>query len=112
MQLALNPHESRRRKREGADLVASHNSAWIDLMLVQLWAFAWVRQEFTFELFRAWAILNRFPKPTNAHGWGALTQAALAAGLIEWTGRYVQASSVKTHAHPVKVWHVRGVAYG
>jgi hypothetical protein len=112
MQLALDPQESRRRKREGVALVAANNSPWIDLMLVQLWAFAWVRHEFTFELFRAWATLNRFPEPTNHHAWGALTQAAKAAEFIEWTGRYIDASSVKTHNHPIKVWTGRKVAYG
>jgi hypothetical protein len=112
MHLALNLSESRRRKREGANLVGSHNSAWIDLMLVQLWAFAWARQEFAVELFRAWAMLNNFPEPTNHHAWGALTQAARAAEFIEWTGRYIEASSVKTRSHPIKVWHVRGIAYG
>src|SRR3990170_1315670 len=33
MQLALDPQESRRRKREGQDLVSSKNSAWLKIML-------------------------------------------------------------------------------
>ena len=112
MQLALDPQESRRRKREGADLVASHNSAWIDLMLVQLLAFAWVRHEFVIEHFRAWAALRGLPGPTNHHAYGALTQVAAKAELITWTGKYIKASSVKTHCHPVKIWRARGIPYG
>jgi hypothetical protein len=63
-QLSLDIHEGRRLKREGSELVASKNALWIDQMLVQLLAFAWARQEFTVELFRAWAGVNHFPEFT------------------------------------------------
>ena len=111
-QLQLSLPEGRRLKREGMDLIAGHNSAWINLMLGHLVAFAWGRQEFTFELFRMHAQLEHLPDPTSPKCWGSLSLAAQRAGIVEWTGRYIPASSVKTHAHPIRVLRAMGIAYG
>lgn len=103
-QLALSLEEGRRRKREGMALTASVNSAWIEGALADLKVFAAHYAEFPLEQFRAWRSLRQQPEPTNHHAWGALTNAAQRAGIIKWTGRYTQASSVKTHAHVVRIW--------
>ena len=58
------------------------------------------RHEFTTEAFRAW--FNRPPHSPKV--WGALTNRACKAGVIEWTGKYIHSVSPKTHGHPVKVW--------
>lgn len=57
-------------------------------------------REFKTEDFRAWFK----SEPHDPHVWGAFTNRACRAGLIEWTGRYVPSVSPKTHGHPVKLW--------
>jgi len=111
-QLALSLPEGRRLKREGMALVAGKNRDWLDLMLSHLVAFAWARQEFTVETFRAYTVLMRLPKPTNHHAWGALSLAAMRAGLIKPTGRTMLACSARTHAHPIRIVRAKGIAYG
>jgi len=111
-QLSLSLPEGRRRKVEGMERVADNNSAWINLMLDHLIVFAWTRGEFTVETFRAYTVLMGLPAPTDSHAWGSLSLAAMRAGLVEWTGRYIPASSVKTHAHPIRVLRAVGIAYG
>lgn len=91
-------------KREGMELTASKNSAWIADGLVDLRNFILSYPEFTMEQFRHVRAMARRPQPTSPNAWGALTHAAVKAGIICWTGRYINASSAKTHAHPVKVW--------
>lgn len=94
-------------KREGMDLTASKNSAWMAECLSDLRQFAKEHAEFTMETFRAVRTLRRAPKPTSSNAWGALTHAAVRAGVMVWSGRYTNAQSAKTHAHPVKVWRAR-----
>ena len=103
-QFELNLSEGRRLKREGMALAASKNSEWMAQALDDLRVFAAERGEFVVEAFRARRKLLHKPEPTSAAAWGAFTRAAQVAGIIKWTGRYTQASSAKTHAHPVKVW--------
>jgi hypothetical protein len=103
-QLPLNLSESRRRKERGMSLAASRNSEWIALALEDLRVFAAGQDEFVLEGFRARQVLLHRPMPTNHHAWGALASAAIRAGIIEPTGRYVKARSVKTHAHPIAVY--------
>lgn len=103
-QLALNLEEGRRRKRVGMALAASPNTQWMIEALFDLKSFAVERGEFVMESFRARRRLLHKPEPTSPNAWGAFTQMALKAGVIKWTGRYTQAASVKTRAHPVKVW--------
>lgn len=61
---------------------------------------AW--SEFKTEDFRAWYRST----PHDHHVWGALTNRACKAGILEWTGRYAPSVSPKTHGHPVKVWRL------
>lgn len=91
-------------KREGMDLTASKNSAWIADALDELRSFVRSYPEFTMEQFRHVRSLLKHPEPSSPNAWGAFTHAAAKAGVIEWTGRYTNAVSTKTHAHPVKVW--------
>lgn len=60
--------------------------------------------EFTLETFRAFCALKDLPPPASSKIWGCIPQIAVRAGLIEFTGKYVNASSPKTRAHPVRVW--------
>jgi len=101
----------RKARDAGITKSSAANATWIERCLRCLKDYWLVResacQEFPMEFFRTWWELHysRSPlQPTNHHAWGALTTAAVQRGIIEWTGRYTQASSKKTHAHPVKVW--------
>lgn len=107
--------ESVRRRDAGMANSASANSEWIAHCLRCMKEYWLVNpsacREFPMEFFRSWWELHYLQsplQPTNHHAWGALTVAAVKAGIIEWTGRYAQASSKKTHAHPVKVWKSKG----
>lgn len=101
--------------REARDMglarTASANTEWLAhcLKCLEQWLARpdKASEEFPMEFFRSWWELHYLGfrlQPTNHHAWGALARAAREAGLIEWTGRYTQAWSKKTHAHPVKVW--------
>lgn len=98
-------------KKAGMAKSASANAAWIAFRLHDLATWVWRADggggEFKMEFFRYWCEKRGFI-PTNHHAWGALTAAAVRAGIIKWTGRYAEASSKKTHAHPVKVWKPKG----
>ena len=103
-QLTLSLEEGRRRKREGMSLVASKNSEWMAQALDDLRAFAAERGEFPMEVYRAYRKLRHLPEPTSHKAWGSFARAACQAEVIEWTGKYVEASSVKTHGHVVRVY--------
>jgi len=103
-QLALNLEEGRRRKRAGQALVASKNSEWMAQALDDLRAFAAERGEFPMEVYRAYRKLRHLPEPTSHKAWGSFSRIACKAGVIEWTGKRVEAASVKTHGHEVRVY--------
>lgn len=62
------------------------------------------KSEFTFEQFRA---IRQHDAPASHKAWGSIPRIAAAAGIIEWTGRYELAKSIKTHGHPVKLWRAK-----
>ena len=65
------------------------------------------RAEFRFEQFREWALNSKaLPEPSTPKVWGAVPSKAAAMGLIEATGKYEKATSLKTHGHPVQLWRV------
>jgi len=107
-QLALDLSEGRRRKREGQRLVASHNSEWMAQALDDLRVFAAERGEFPMEVYRAYRKLRHLPEPTTHKVWGSFARVARKAGVIEWTGKRVEAASVKTHGHEVRVYRRAG----
>lgn len=79
---------------------------WLDGAMGALKRFAALPEwrEFKTEDFRAWFIGEGYDQPHDHHVWGALTNRAVKAGVIRFTGRYATSVSPKTHAHPVKVW--------
>lgn len=62
------------------------------------------KRPFAMEDFRQWALANGLDEPPSHKAWGALPRLAASEGLIVPTGQYRNATSPKTHAHPVKVW--------
>ena len=60
--------------------------------------------EFKAEDWRHWWLAHGGTEPHDHHVYGALTNRACRAGIIEWTGRFAVSVSPKTHGHPVKVW--------
>jgi hypothetical protein len=103
-QLVLDLTAARAERDKGLARTGAKNAEWLAQALEDLRAFATHREQFTLEQFRVEAALLRRPEPSSHHAWGALAQAAQAALVVEWTGRYVPAASKKTHAHPVKLW--------
>lgn len=106
------PHlTGRDRKREGQRQALDHAGAeWSAMILkaMRLWLNvikAQGRPEFRFEEFRA--TCTKAMQPPSHKAWGSVPRLAIKDGLIEWTGRYVQAESLKTHAHPVKLWRAK-----
>ena len=58
---------------------------------------------FTFEQFRA---TRSHDLPVSHKAWGSVPRIAVAKGIISWTGQYQNAKSLKTHAHPIRVWRI------
>ena len=103
-QLSLSLTEGRRRKRAGMALAASNNSQWMRDRLEDLREYARATGSFPIEFFRAYCALNGKPPPSSPNAWGSFATFARNQGVIRWTEKYVNASSVKTHAHPVKLY--------
>lgn len=101
----------RDRKRSGQQRALDHaGSDWSAMILqaLRLWLNvirAQGRSEFRFEEFRA--TCTRAMQPPSHKAWGSVPRMAVRAGLIAATGRYAQATSEKTHAHPVMVWRAK-----
>jgi hypothetical protein len=93
------------RKQDGAELVGENNRDWMDQAFLGLQRFVSQHREFTGEEFRAWWVARQAGElPRHHNAWGALFLRAAREGLIFKTGRYVNARSPRTHAHPVSVW--------
>jgi hypothetical protein len=61
--------------------------------------------EFTTEEFRVWATeYGHLDEPASVNAWGAIPRLARAAGLIEWTGRTVEARRRESHARLIRIW--------
>lgn len=103
-QLTLDLDASVAARERGMSATAIANLRWIATTLEHLEAFARGREEFTMEEFRASCAARGLNAPASHHAWGALASAAAKRHLIRFTGRYVNARSKRTHAHPVKVW--------
>lgn len=61
-------------------------------------------REFKIEDFRAWYLDEGLPQPHDHHCWGAITNRAIKAKVIRFTGRYAGSVSPKTRGHYVRVW--------
>lgn len=109
----LNAAASRAAKQAGQQLALDMADDWTDRVLVELRAWLAVhrgqgKREMTMEQFRAQAV----NQPASHKAWGALPAIACRANLIEpvvhGDGSPVmrRAESVRTHAHPVRVWRI------
>lgn len=66
---------------------------WVDMAIERLRSWAQARPEpFTIEIARA-AIEPGLPEPSDGRVWGAVTRAAVRAGVIEPTGGFAPAAS-------------------
>lgn len=82
---------------------------WIEATIENLRAFCKARKqigrpEFRFEEFREVAAASGWPLPSSHKAWGAVPRVAVKRMLIQSTGRYEPAKSLKTHGHVVMIW--------
>ena len=96
---------SRAARDAGIKLAADHaGNEWIDKAVADFVEFVHARGEATCESWRfSWLERNNEP-PATHKAYGAVASAAARRGLVVNTRRYVNAVSVKTHAHPVPLW--------
>lgn len=98
-------------KEAGQQLVLSVDVAWKDHAMAELEKFCETMKEagkgeFVFEDFRLHCEGIVVGEPHHPNAWGALATCAAKDGLIEWTGKGVQAKGVKAHSRLVRVWRV------
>lgn len=104
---------SRAAKDAGQQLALDYSGEWRDTVLGEF--DRWLRaeraagrDEVVLEDFRA----STHNHPASNKAWGALPRMACGAGLIQpavssdGSPKYRAARSVRTHAHPVRVWRV------
>lgn len=106
-QLTIEHEISRRLAEEGmARTLMAEPQSWLEAATEALARFCALPEWSTFktEDFRAWWLSSGGLNPHDSHCWGALTNRACKAGIIEFTGRYAPSASPKTHGHEVKVW--------
>jgi len=115
----LNLLEGRRLRDEGQAKVKEHNESWHERAMKYLRDkfscplsesdmdfYTHIGGEFTSEDFRKEIVLNLGP-PSHPNAWGALITSAVRAGIIEDTGRTVQATNKAAHARRLPVWRFR-----
>ena len=93
-----------RLRDEGIGRAHLRAADWAERAIHDLVQFLRHRGEATIEEWRMDWIRRQMPAPSSHKAYGALTQLAARRGLIQNTGRYVKASSIKTHCHPVPIW--------
>lgn len=114
MQTILNARESAAAKLHGQQLAIDFAQEWRDAVLLELTGWLAIHkalgnQTMTFEQFRAEAK----HQPESHKAWGSLPSIAVRAGLItpiehpDGSPVYRKAASIKTHAHPVRVWGIK-----
>ena len=79
-------------------------SAWMAMAVLDFARFVRARGEATLEQWRYDWLSRAMPGPERHNAYGAVAMAAARRKLVVNTGRYVKATSVKTHAHPVPIW--------
>lgn len=100
------PFDGRALRDEGIGRVSRNNSVWASLCTIEFnrWAKPAV---FTGEDIRFHCeSLGLIPRHQN--GWGALTNALVRRGVIEFTGDYVQPKDRVSHARCIKVYKMKG----
>src|SRR5689334_20856290 len=95
--------ESRRARDAGLERARSLNGQWLEDAMKALRQFCAVRSHVTVEEFRHWWVANGGYEPTKHFAWGALGNAMNRCGWLAFES-YRAAKSIKTHAHPVRVY--------
>lgn len=96
---------ARAARDDGITRATDHaGETWMERAIVDFARFVKARGEATCEQWRFdW--LSRGNRPPESHkAYGAVASAAARRRIVVNTKRYVQASSEKTHAHPVPIW--------
>lgn len=96
-------------KQIGQQLALSVDVSWKECAFAELEKFCERlkeegKPEFVFEDFRLHCEGIMVGEPHHPNAWGALATSAAKEGLIEWTGKGVQAKGVKAHSRLVRVW--------
>lgn len=97
--------ESRRARDRGIRKTAAVNAAWLDEALAGMRRYCAGKTEVTVEAFRHWWLEQGGAAPSSPKAWGALGNRINNCGWLVFVG-YQPAKSVKTHAHPVRVYRV------
>lgn len=64
--------------------------------------------EFDCEQFRVWATAQgRLQEPESANAWGSVPKIAVAAGMIEPTGRVRETKRPAAHSRLIRIWRAR-----
>lgn len=96
---------ARAARDEGIKQAAEHaGEDWMSMAVVDFGRFIRERGEATCEQWRFDWLARGRPPPATHKAYGAVASGAARRGLVVNTRRYVQASSEKTHAHPVPIW--------
>lgn len=96
---------AREARDEGIKRAADHaGEPWMKRAIEDFARFLRERGEATLEQWRHDWLTRGNPNPPSHKAYGAVASAAARSGLAVNTRRYVKATSVKTHAHPVPIW--------
>jgi hypothetical protein len=96
---------SRAARDDGIKRAAEHAGAqWMKDAIEDFADFLRTRGEATLEQWRYDWLARGNPQPPSHKAYGAVASAAARAGKAVNTQRYVKATSLKTHAHPVPIW--------
>ena len=97
--------EARQSRDAGVARATDHaGETWMDRAVSDFAEFVKRNGEATCEQWRSDWIARGNDEPVTHKAYGAVALTAAKRGLIINTRRYVQATSAKTHAHPVPVW--------
>ena len=104
----MNQLSGKERKEIGQQLVLSIDSQWRECAVEELEKFCCERKtsgnpEFVFEDFRGHCA-SVVGEPHHPNAWGSLATCAAKNGLIEWTGKGIQAKTSSARARLVRVW--------
>jgi hypothetical protein len=87
--------------------VRTAGNEWVNLAVEDFVKFLRERGESAIEDWRAVMVERGIPLPPSSKVFGCIARTAALRDLIEWTGRYENAKSVLTRAHPVKYWKLK-----
>lgn len=104
-QIDIDYESARLEAERGIARAAEHaGDDWMAAAVKDFAAFVRERGTATCEQWRFDWLSRGRPGPSTHKAYGAVASTAARRGLVVHTGRYIRASSVKTHAHPVPLW--------